>query len=195
MSTAWKFNGPGLESENIILFLKGAVERVLDRCMYIGLGDDQIKLDGEARSEIISRMDTLAEEGLRVLALSARLEPISKEADIREMKRDDLENGFCFLGLVGIYDPPRPQSRGAVLECKLAGITPRMLTGDRESTCLDFLCSSNILTSLSRLPRPRHCCCHIQGRWNSRRDLAQGFGYDWTTVRCCECSDSSGSLS
>lgn len=83
--------------------MKGAVERVLDRCSFIGLNPEtQVKVDDYSKAHIIARMDTLAEEGLRVLALSARTERSEREDEIREMGRDDLEKGFCFLGLVGI---------------------------------------------------------------------------------------------
>jgi len=83
--------------------MKGAVERILDRCAFIGLSPDtQVKLDDEGRQNIIARMDTLAGEGLRVLALAAKVESREREDEIREMARDDLEKGFCFLGLVGI---------------------------------------------------------------------------------------------
>jgi Na+-exporting ATPase len=105
-------------------------ERVLDRCLYIGINKDtQVELTDDRRQDIISRMDQLAAEGLRVLALSAKYEPGSREEEYKTMPRDEMEKGFCFLGLVGIYDPPRPQSKGAVQDCIAAGIVPRMLTG------------------------------------------------------------------
>jgi Na+-exporting ATPase len=45
------------------------------------------------------------------------------------MKRDDLETDMSFLGLAGIYDPPRVESALAVADCHAASIVPRMLTG------------------------------------------------------------------
>lgn len=121
-------------------------ERILDRCNFIGLSPDtQIKLDEAGRNHIIARMDTLAAEGLRVLALAAKVEPRSSEEQIKTLPRDELEQGFCFLGLVGIYDPPRPQSRGAVLESKQAGLTVRMLTGDHPATAEAISLSVGIL--------------------------------------------------
>lgn len=50
------------------------------------------------------------------------------------LQRDDIESDMVFLGLVGIYDPPRAESRPAVLKCYEAGIRVHMLTGDRPST-------------------------------------------------------------
>jgi Na+-exporting ATPase len=135
MSTVWQHvNDDGSNSgSGCIAFLKGAVERVLDRCEFIGLGDDKIPLTESEKANIISRMDALAAEGLRVLCLSGKRIQ-SRAEQLKVMPRDELESGMSFLGLAGIYDPPRPQSRGAVLEAQQAGITTRMLTGDHPAT-------------------------------------------------------------
>jgi Na+-exporting ATPase len=135
MSTVWQHvsdNGSASKQE-CLAFLKGAVERVLDRCEYIGMGEDKIPLDEQQKENIIRRMDALAAEGLRVLCLSGKRINTSAE-QLKAMPRDELESGMSFLGLAGIYDPPRPQSRGAVLEAQQAGITTRMLTGDHPAT-------------------------------------------------------------
>ncbi|KAJ9125453.1 hypothetical protein QFC22_000414 [Naganishia vaughanmartiniae] len=135
MSTAWRFvKNDGTENDKeCLVFMKGAVERVLDRCESVGLGNDAIPLDERRKAEIIARMDALAAEGLRVLCLSGKVLHQSPEA-VKAIPRDELENGLRFLGLAGIYDPPRPESRGAVLEATQAGITTRMLTGDHPAT-------------------------------------------------------------
>ncbi|KAL7410384.1 hypothetical protein BDY24DRAFT_400352 [Mrakia frigida] len=146
MSTVWKYESATEKRADMIVLMKGAVERILDRCAFIGLSPDtQVKLDEEGRQNIIARMDLLAGEGLRVLALASRVESREREAEIREMKRDDLEKNFCFLGLVGIYDPPRPQSRAAVLASKQAGLAVRMLTGDHPATAEAISLSVGIL--------------------------------------------------
>lgn len=44
------------------------------------------------------------------------------------------ESGLCFLGLIGLEDPPRPEAAEAVSECKRAGIRPVMITGDQPAT-------------------------------------------------------------
>ncbi|CDZ97841.1 calcium-transporting atpase 3 [Phaffia rhodozyma] len=156
MSTAWKFEALNAEesTQDMFIFMKGAVERVLDRCAFIGLSpENQVKLTDENRQQIIHRMDKLAAEGLRVLALSGKLVPIAREAEIKAMPRDELETGVCFLGLAGIYDPPRPQSKGAVLDAIKAGITPRMLTGDHPATATAISKAVGILNETS----PQNC--------------------------------------
>lgn len=82
--------------------LKGAVERILDRCTRIGLGENNVPLTEEAKMQIIQRMDSIAAEGLRVLCLAAKYIPHSSKEILKSMPRDELENECCFLGLAGI---------------------------------------------------------------------------------------------
>ncbi|KAH8919182.1 potassium/sodium eff [Atractiella rhizophila] len=136
MSNAWRWipeNGAS-EAPHTIAFLKGAVERVLDSCDFIGLGSKE-QLNEELKSKIHEKAEKLAEEGLRVLCLCAKVLPADQSDQIREMSREDFEkDGFCFLGLAGIFDPPRPESAAAIADSKRAGVLPIMLTGDHPST-------------------------------------------------------------
>ena len=68
-------------------------------------------------------------------------EDIPEIIDLREQMlgdydRDDVERDLVFLGLVGLRDPPKPESGPAVQECDQAGITVRMLTGDHRETAV-----------------------------------------------------------
>ena len=58
--------------------------------------------------------------------------------DREDLPREDrdLENGLVFAGLIGLEDPPRPGVKEAVAQCKRAGITPVMITGDHAATAL-----------------------------------------------------------
>ncbi len=144
MSTAWVSADGGRGPKGCVVYLKGAVERVLDRCSHLGLGEGSVELTEQLKEEIIARMDHLASEGLRVLALSAKRVDQAPDA-VKAIERDELESGLSFLGLAGIFDPPRPQSRGAVLEAAQAGITTRMLTGDHPATATAIAKSVAIL--------------------------------------------------
>jgi Na+-exporting ATPase len=55
-------------------------------------------------------------------------------ANPETVERSVVEAHMVFIGLVGILDPPREESRGAVEVCQGAGITVHMLTGDHPST-------------------------------------------------------------
>lgn len=146
MSTAWALADGSREPKQCVVYLKGAVERVLDRCTRVGLGEDSIELTDKLKEDIIARMDQLAGEGLRVLALSGK-HVHQPPAAVKEIDRDELESELSFLGLAGIFDPPRPQSRAAVLEAAQAGITTRMLTGDHPATATAIAKSVGILSA------------------------------------------------
>lgn len=70
--------------------------------------------------------DDFAKDALRVLALSYKLID-QLPADGKE---NELEEGQTFYGMIGIIDPPRPESELAVAEARKAGIKPIMITGD-----------------------------------------------------------------
>ncbi|KAL8290177.1 hypothetical protein RQP46_003116 [Phenoliferia psychrophenolica] len=117
-------------SEKQHVFTKGAVERVLAICDTIQTAEGIVKLDTPMEELILANVEALAEQGLRVLCLATKA-----WADVgSECKREDVESGLTLLGLVGLYDPPRPETQGAVRQCHRAGIAVHMLTGDHHAT-------------------------------------------------------------
>src|ERR1700712_4776376 len=89
------------------VFSKGAVERILDRCIRIHTQDEHnsTELTAEHKQAILRDMDHLASLGLRTLALASR--PVnSAEMTFTEDHRDVVESDLVFRGIVGIYDPP-----------------------------------------------------------------------------------------
>lgn len=108
---------------NDTIILKGAPEVVLHRCSsHIG---DTI-LD---KQKIITQIELLGAKGMRVLAI-AHKDPVKGD----EIGPDDLENGFVFIGLIGMIDPPRNEAIEAIKACHDAGITVKMITGDHQAT-------------------------------------------------------------
>ncbi|KAG8777451.1 hypothetical protein FRC12_000368 [Ceratobasidium sp. 428] len=127
-----------------IAFMKGAVERVLSACVAVSDSEPNgpSPLMDNSRARILAHMETLAAQGLRVLGFAVRRD-IS--ADVNLEKREEVENSFVFLGLAGIYDPPRPETRGAVRACRDAGIVVHMLTGDHPATARAIALEVDIL--------------------------------------------------
>ncbi len=107
--------------------LKGAPERVIARC------DRQFE-NGEERPLQAERwhrqLESMARDGLRVLAIAQRRVGEGKHA----LDEEDVADDLCLLGLVGFDDPPRPEVPEAINACHRAGITVKMITGDHAAT-------------------------------------------------------------
>ncbi len=109
------------------VFVKGAVEQVLEMChRQRGLGEDA-PLDLPLWH---SKMAETGALGQRVLALAMKI----VEDGQRELNFDDMQGGYTLLGMVGITDPPREEAIAAVHECQAAGIRVKMITGDHAET-------------------------------------------------------------
>jgi len=110
------------------ILLKGAPDRLLDRCREeMASGGQAQALDRAFWEE---QINALSGEGLRVLAAAARQVDDGKQ----HLSIDDLDDGMVFLGLVGIIDPPRPEAIAAIAACHQAGIRVKMITGDHAGT-------------------------------------------------------------
>ena len=117
--------GPGRAR---LVYVKGAVERVLERCADALTGDGvPVPLDDQA---VHVAVESLAARGLRVLALARKQLP----ADAVALGHEDVASGLTLLGLQGMIDPPRPEALTAVKACHSAGVAVKMITGDHPST-------------------------------------------------------------
>lgn len=113
--------------EEVVAFTKGAPEAVLALCDKALVGDVSGSIDQEA---LAKQAETMASEGLRVLAVACRAWTIVPPDPTPE----EVERELTFLGFVGLMDPPREEAAKAVALCKSAGITPVMITGDHPAT-------------------------------------------------------------
>jgi len=110
------------------ILAKGAPEVITVACARTLRNGRSMTLDADEEARILSDVETMAAEGLRVLALARRTVP-SIPASADEAERD-LE----LLGLVGLEDPVRPEVPEAIDRCRRAGIRVVMLTGDHPAT-------------------------------------------------------------
>lgn len=113
--------------ENII-YLKGSVESVLQRCNT--LLDESSSPAPLQPAEITAQVELMASQGLRVLAF-ARL-PVS--TGTQHIDHDSVANGMQFIGLQAMIDPPREEVIPAIAACRSAGIQVKMITGDHALT-------------------------------------------------------------
>ncbi len=113
-----------------MLYLKGAIEKVLEAC------SDGLSADGSSaglnKDDVHKRSDELASSGLRVLALAR------KKIDKDNLDVDDCLSGLTFVGLQGMIDPPRTEAIVAVGVCRGAGISVKMITGDHAVTATEI---------------------------------------------------------
>jgi sodium/potassium-transporting ATPase subunit alpha len=116
------------------LYCKGALEMLLPLCSRVQDGTAARPLDDAARAVAIAAEASLAERGLRVLALAWR--SLGAEEAREEGKRNNLESDLILVGLVGLADPFRPEVPEAVRRCHEAGIRVIMVTGDHPRTAL-----------------------------------------------------------
>jgi magnesium-transporting ATPase (P-type) len=116
------------DGKGLRIHLKGAPDRLLDRCTHQRGADG--RTDPLDRAYWERWIETLGGQGLRVLAAARRDAP----ADQTTLSVDDVAADMVFLGLVGIVDPPRPEAIEAIKLCRQAGIRVKMITGDHAGT-------------------------------------------------------------
>ena len=120
------------------IFVKGAIDVLLKRCVNIRFGDDVCPMTEEDRKDILAQNNHFSENGLRVLAFAY------KESD--EELTTDSEKDLTFIGLVSEMDPPREESVAAVARAKEAGIRTVMITGDHKVTAVAIAKKIGIFT-------------------------------------------------
>lgn len=117
-------------TEGVVAYVKGAPEKVLQQCTH-GLSEQGVVQDGFQPEAMLNTAEELASQGYRVIAFAQRtFTQLPASID------NSIEQQLCFLGLVTLIDPPREEARAAVDDCKSAGITPVMITGDHSGTAM-----------------------------------------------------------
>ena len=111
-----------------ILFTKGAVDVILPRVTDILTGEGVRPFRENDRQRILEQNLDFSRQGLRVLAFAYRKMKPGEALSVKS------ETGYTFLGMAAMMDPPRPESKNAVLSARRAGIRPVMITGDHKIT-------------------------------------------------------------
>jgi magnesium-transporting ATPase (P-type) len=107
-------------------YVKGAPRETLALCETVRWGAESVALTDELRRAILLDHDRMAAEGMRILAVAVRQLPERLVgAPVGAVERE-----LTLLGLVALWDPPRPEVAEAVALCRGAGIRVIMITGD-----------------------------------------------------------------
>ena len=111
---------------------KGAPEELLPLCTRIATESGGARPLAQAERETTATIvDSWAGQGLRILAIAERNLAPEEDAGVR---REKAERDLTLLGLVAMFDPPRPEVRDAVARCHTAGIRLIIVTGDHGLT-------------------------------------------------------------
>ncbi len=113
------------------LCTKGAMDVLLARSVNIMTADGPRPITEEDKKKISDTNTQLSENGLRVLAFAFKQYP---DAQVCPQITLDDENGYTFVGLISMIDPPREESKKAVADAKRGGIRTIMITGDHKVT-------------------------------------------------------------
>ena len=130
----------------IVQYTKGAPDEIVKRCTHVCENGAVVEMTEQKRDEILAQNKAMADKALRVLAVAQKT--LAKEPD--DYTSEAMEKDMCFVGLVGMIDPVRPEVLPAIEECRKAGIRPIMITGDHKDTAVAIAMQLGIITDPSQ---------------------------------------------
>ena len=113
------------EPEGILLYCKGAPDKLLDHCTHVLAGEEIVPLTGNYRKKILDALHRLSSQAMRVMAFAYRE---------LEDKTDTHEQNLVFVGLQAMIDPPRDGVTDSLRRAREANIRVIMITGDHKET-------------------------------------------------------------
>ncbi len=131
---------------SLVQFTKGAPDEVLKRCTKALIGGVEVEMTDAIRADILAANKAMADKALRVLSASKK----DLTAEPEAYEPETVENDLCFIGLVGMIDPVRPEVKPAIDECRSAGIRPIMITGDHKDTAVAIAMQLGIIENASQ---------------------------------------------
>ncbi len=119
-------------AEGIVQYTKGAPDEILKKCTNALVDGKVVPFTEEIKAAVLADNKRMADKALRVLAVAYR----DYDSAPADYSPEALENDLTFIGLTGMIDPARPEVKAAIEECRSAGITPIMITGDHKDTAV-----------------------------------------------------------
>ncbi len=129
----------------ILQYTKGAPDVVLDRCKYALINGEVVPFTEEVKGNVLADNKRMADQALRVLAVAFK----KYDSAPADYAPETLEKDLVFIGLTGMIDPARPEVKDAIEECRSAGITPIMITGDHKDTAVAIALQLGIIDDSS----------------------------------------------
>ncbi|MBQ6697948.1 MAG: calcium-translocating P-type ATPase, PMCA-type [Oscillospiraceae bacterium] len=128
---------------SLVQFTKGAPDEILKCCTKAYIDGKTVDMTDEIRQKILENNKNMADRALRVLASAMKNHDVMPS----DFEPETLERELCFIGLVGMIDPVRDEVKGAIEECRKAGIRPIMITGDHKDTAVAIARELGIIES------------------------------------------------
>ena len=132
-----------------LLVMKGAPERILDRCSTIIIDGEEKELDDNWKDSFNTAYMELGGLGERVLGFCDFMLDEEEYPNGYPFDADDVNfpiTGLRFVGLMSMIDPPRAAVPDAVAKCRSAGIKVIMVTGDHPITAKAIAKSVGIIS-------------------------------------------------
>lgn len=132
-----KYSATQVSGEYNYTLIKGAPEKILQRCKYY-FDENGEKKEFTNAQKLDGRINELAEKAIRMLALAISEDSLGEDA-LPE------GNNWTLVGVLGIRDEVRPESVTAIAEVKHAGVQVVMITGDRKETAVAIAKDAKLL--------------------------------------------------
>lgn len=115
------------DNPDFLVLMKGAAEIIVSKCNSFLSGNTEQEFTEDKKQLAIDQIEKLAATGQKVIGFCR----LYVDPD------DNIPNeGFCFVGLVAMIDPPRTNVKQAIEECKGAGVKVLMVTGDHPAAAV-----------------------------------------------------------
>ena len=132
-------------AEGIVQYTKGAPDVILNLCKSALINGEVVPFTEEVKAAVLADNKRMADQALRVLAVALK----KYDSAPADFAPEALENELVFVGLTGMIDPARPEVKAAIEECRSAGITPIMITGDHKDTAVAIAMQLGIIEDAS----------------------------------------------
>lgn len=133
-------------ADGIVQYTKGAPDEILKKCTHAYVNGNIVPFTEEIKAAALENNKRMADKALRVLAVAFK----KYDSAPADFSPDALENDLVFIGLTGMIDPVRPEVKAAIEECRHAGITPIMITGDHKDTAVAIAMELGIISDPSQ---------------------------------------------
>ena len=130
------------ENNHHELYVTGAPEKLLERSISVLTTHGESRLNKKEKEQIQQKISEWSNHAMRVIALAY------KRQNTNIIDENAIDN-LVFVGITGMIDPPRIDSKEAVKKCKQAGIRVIMVTGDHVNTAVAIAKKTGIIDDIA----------------------------------------------